>query len=205
MNRNESWQWDIEPYGSKQRDNDGWWWLAVMTVLVFCFCYRGFSKRQHDYGKYDYKIESSVEPIRGAVSDWFKGFVAKNKREKLQCAYIQRWLVTAQREYDRYNVPISISLAQGILESESGTSKVCKRTNNNFGVMDGKKYRVYDTEWESWRDHSLVLDKPLYKSLKGMDYLGWAKGLERLGYAEDVQYAEKLIAVIERWELDKWD
>lgn len=70
------------------------------------------------------------------------------------------------------------------------------------------KFKKYNSAWESYRDHSLLLMRSHYKHLQFLsktDYAGWAKGLEKAGYATDKQYAEKLTAIIENLQLYRFD
>jgi LysM repeat protein len=124
-----------------------------------------------------------------------------------------------------HGVPASITLAQGILESGAGKGKLALAANNHFGIKchkgwtgDSVKhdddaeqecFRKYEQPQESYKDHSLFLtSRPRYATLfvldKG-DYQGWAKGLKAAGYATDVKYPDKLIGLIERFELYKFD
>ena len=130
--------------------------------------------------------------------------------------YVKRFLNTAQAEAELYNIPVSIKLAQGILESNSGRSQLAKRHNNHFGKKwsgSGKyaiykddtprdKFQVYKSAWRSWRDHSKLLTGTRYKhllKLHRLDYKKWAHGLKKAGYATNPKYAEALINVIENY------
>ena len=124
-----------------------------------------------------------------------------------------------------YEIPASITLAQGILESGSGQSDLAEKSNNHFGIKchsdwKGKKsyydddeenecFRKYESAEDSYLDHSLFLkNKPRYSNLFSLnitDYKGWAKGLKKAGYATDPKYPEKLIALIEEYKLWKYD
>lgn len=139
--------------------------------------------------------------------------------------YIRKYSDLAVREMKRTGVPASITLAQGILESNSGQSKLAVKGNNHFGIKchndwDGKKmrldddarrecFRVYPNAEASFRDHSDFLRyRDRYKSLFDLDpedYKGWAKGLKKAGYATDPSYANKLIALIEKYDLNRFD
>ncbi len=140
--------------------------------------------------------------------------------------YIARFSKVAQAEMKKYGIPASITLAQGLLESNIGTSKLATNNNNHFGIKCFSKkckkghcsnfnddhhkdfFRSYKTAWESYRAHSLLLQKPRYKKLyklKSTDYKNWARGLKSAGYATDKQYANKLIKLIERLKLDRFD
>jgi flagellum-specific peptidoglycan hydrolase FlgJ len=139
--------------------------------------------------------------------------------------YIAKYAATAVREMYRSGVPASITLAQGLLESNSGNSPLATKGNNHFGIKchsnwtgktmyyddDRRKecFRSYDSPEESFRDHSDFLRySDRYKSLfelKTTDYRGWAYGLKKAGYATDPSYPQKLIRNIEKYHLDKFD
>ncbi|TXC78344.1 glycoside hydrolase family 73 protein [Luteibaculum oceani] len=138
--------------------------------------------------------------------------------------YIDTWKETAIRNMREFGIPASITLAQGILESASGNSMLAKKGNNHFGIKchgweggkiyhdDDKKgecFRKYNSAAESFEDHSLFLkNKSRYAFLfdyKSDDYKSWAKGLKKAGYATNPKYPQLLMAIIEKWELYKFD
>ncbi len=138
--------------------------------------------------------------------------------------YIDFHKEIAQNEMQLYGIPASITLAQGILESGSGNGRLSVEANNHFGIKchgwTGQKiyhdddaaqecFRKYKDAKYSFRDHSLFLtDRNRYSKLfilKKEDYKGWAKGLKAAGYATDRKYPDKLISLIERYELYKLD
>ena len=139
-------------------------------------------------------------------------------------AYIERYSEIAQNEMSLYNIPASITLAQGILESGSGKGRLAREANNHFGIKchgwNGAKiyhdddasqecFRKYRDAKYSFRDHSLFLsERKRYSGLFDLrkdDYKRWAKGLRAAGYATDKKYPTKLISLIERYELYKYD
>ena len=140
-------------------------------------------------------------------------------------AYVERWKAVAIQEHRKYGIPASISLAQGLVESRAGDSKLARSNNNHFGIKcfsrrcgkghcsnftdDTHKdfFRKFKSPWESWRAHSQMLASGRYAKLKkhGRDYRQWAYGLKSVGYATDRTYAEKLIGIIERYDLHKYD
>ena len=148
-------------------------------------------------------------------------------REKIQnCKdYVQRYLRVAEKEKDKYGIPVSITLAQGLLESNAGDSRLAKESNNHFGIKCRSKckgctcrnysdddiydmFRVFDSAWESYREHSILLNGKRYKhllKLSDTDYKGWAHGLKKAGYATDKRYAHKLIKIIEQLHLERFD
>jgi flagellum-specific peptidoglycan hydrolase FlgJ len=148
--------------------------------------------------------------------------VVKSKQEKCW-DYIRRFINVAKAERQKFGIPVSITLAQGLLESDAGQSRLTQKANNHFGVktFNSKvphvvmkddtptdRFKKYDSAWESFRDHSLLLMRDHYKQLQYLsktDYVGWAKGLEKAGYATDKQYAENLIKIIENLKLYQFD
>jgi len=145
-----------------------------------------------------------------------------------QCRdYVARFAPVAVAEMRKYGIPASVILAQGILESNAGDSKLALNTNNHFGIKcfsnrckkghcvnftdeTHKDFFVrYANVWSSYRDHSKFLKNSrryahLFKLGPG-DYRGWAKGLAKAGYATDKNYAEKLLALIQNLQLYTYD
>ena len=138
--------------------------------------------------------------------------------------YINRYKDVAIQEMQRYGIPASITLAQGLLESGAGQSELCRKGNNHFGIKchewSGRTiyhdddesqecFRAYNSALESFEDHSRFLaEKPRYKrlfSLSRTDYKGWARGLKECGYATNPQYANSLIGIIETYQLHQYD
>ena len=146
-------------------------------------------------------------------------------RNKQYEDYIKKYSDIAVREMKRYHIPASITLAQGLLESGAGQSVLARKSNNHFGIKcggdwrgpsvshdddaRGECFRAYKHPEESYEDHSKFLaGRPRYAGLfklKITDYKGWAYGLKKAGYATNPQYAEKLIGIIELYNLHKYD
>ena len=138
--------------------------------------------------------------------------------------YIAYFKQTAINEMQLFDIPASITLAQGILESGSGKGRLARVANNHFGIKchewkgariyhdddkDQECFRKYKDPNQSFRDHSEFLAyrkryAALFK-LRKDDYKGWAIGLRKAGYATDPKYPQKLIILIERYELYKFD
>lgn len=152
--------------------------------------------------------------------------LANGQKKNNDCvSYIENHRDLAIDHMNRYKIPASITLAQGILESNAGKSSLAKESNNHFGIKchnnwNGKRaykdddspndcFRVYKNVKESYEDHSLFLtERSRYAqlfSLKTNDYKAWAKGLLKCGYATDKRYATKLIDLIELYELHRYD
>lgn len=138
--------------------------------------------------------------------------------------YIEKWSSVALEQMEEHKIPASIILAQGILESGYGTSKLAQEGNNHFGIKchdwkgdkifhdDDQKnecFRKYLSAAESFNDHSLFLvNRSRYSFLFNFstdDYKSWAKGLKKAGYATNPKYADKLIKLIEQHELYTFD
>lgn len=145
-------------------------------------------------------------------------------RNKLYLEYIKKYDDMAVEEMRKYKIPASITLAQGLLESGAGQSKLARQGNNHFGIKCGdwtgpsmranddarnECFRKYKSAKESYEDHSKFLaNRARYSDLFKLritDYKGWAKGLKKAGYATDPQYANRLIAIVEEYELYKYD
>jgi flagellum-specific peptidoglycan hydrolase FlgJ len=139
-------------------------------------------------------------------------------------SYIERFKIIAISEMNSSGIPASITLAQGILESGNGNSRLAKEANNHFGIKcstewkgetilqddDNKDdcFRVYKSAEESFKDHTEFLKRKRYALLFELDkndYRGWANGLKTAGYATNPRYAELLISLIERYELNRFD
>ena len=152
-------------------------------------------------------------------------FAQSTSSEEAVQNYIERFKYVAIREMKVYGIPASITLAQGILESNAGRSELAVRANNHFGIKCHKEwtgptyhqdddkpnecFRKYDDPLDSYRDHSLFLTtRERYKalfSLKPNDYKGWAQGLKSAGYATNPDYANLLIRNIEKYSLHQYD
>lgn len=139
--------------------------------------------------------------------------------------YIDQYKEIAVQKMKEFKIPASITLAQGIFESACGTSKLATEGNNHFGIKCHKNwegmtilidddelqecFRKYDKVEDSYSDHSLFLTtrdryKNLFK-LDIMDYKAWARGLKEAGYATNPEYANRLISLIERFNINRWD
>ena len=146
---------------------------------------------------------------------------SQNKTE----SYISKYSSIAVVEMNKYSIPASITLAQGILESGNGESRLAVDGKNHFGIKchsnwngktiivdddeKGECFRKYSDVAESYRDHSLFLsERGRYSFLfayKKSDYKKWAKGLKKAGYATNPKYASLLIDLIEKYELYNYD
>lgn len=139
--------------------------------------------------------------------------------------YIEKYSDLAILHMKKYKVPASITLAQGLLESGAGRSTLARNSNNHFGIKCGSAwkgktvlhdddardecFRCYSHPHESYEDHSLFLTRgaryAFLFELDILDYKAWARGLKKAGYATDPSYANRLITIIEDYELYKYD
>lgn len=152
-------------------------------------------------------------------------FAQPNERKMTAQQYIDSFKDEAIKEMLMYNIPASITLAQGMLESGNGNSDLAVYANNHFGIKchkgwDGPTYikdddakdecfRKYPDVLDSYTDHSQFLkSRPRYAflfELKRTDYKGWAKGLKEAGYATDPKYTQRLLELIETHKLYQYD
>ncbi len=139
--------------------------------------------------------------------------------------YIDNFKDEAIKEMLMYNIPASVTLAQGMLESGNGNSDLAVYANNHFGIKchtewngptftkddDAKDecFRKYKSVLDSYTDHSNFLkSRTRYSNLfelKRTDYKGWAKGLKETGYATDPKYTKRLIELIDTYKLYQYD
>ncbi len=140
-------------------------------------------------------------------------------------AFIRKYASTAVEEMHQFGIPASIKMAQALIESRAGESKLATKNKNFFGIKcfsrrcakghctnaydDHHKdfFRKFKSDLESWRAHSKLLQGKRYQGLKqhGKDYKAWAAGLKSAGYATDKNYHTKLIRTIEKYRLNKLD
>jgi LysM repeat protein len=151
--------------------------------------------------------------------------IAQEQQSEVVLKYIERYKTIAIEEMKLYKIPASITLAQGILESNAGRSTLAVEGNNHFGIkchntwygktiiheddVKNECFRKYDTPEESFRDHSEFLrsrDRYAFLfELASNDYKAWALGLKQAGYATNPKYAELLIKNIELYSLFNFD
>jgi flagellum-specific peptidoglycan hydrolase FlgJ len=204
--------------------------IVILSVFISCGSQkkvttnRSTNEKTHELVK---KVPTPLELKKIDEADIILNDLKKRKPNLSESTidYIDEYNDIAILEMISYQIPASITLAQGILESNSGRSRLTVRGNNHFGVKchsswEGNKmhhdddarqecFRKYDHPFMSFRDHSLFLYgrkryADLFK-LKRKDYKGWARGLKKAGYATDPKYPKKLIALIESYELYNYD
>lgn len=188
-------------------------------IFIFLFFLSSCGSKKLSYNK---KNPKNIEnKSLKSVNRFFKSMTNEQRAHW----YVNTYSKTAINEMKKYGIPASITMAQGILESNSGKGGLALKSNNHFGIKchsgwkgkkvyhdDDKKgecFRKYKNPEKSYRDHSIFLKtRDRYSSLfklRRNNYVGWSIGLKKAGYATDPAYADKLISLIERYELWKLD
>jgi flagellum-specific peptidoglycan hydrolase FlgJ len=204
---------DITINFSMARGEDGSWLQQTSSELFY------------DPLEADDQVAQNVSLVGTATTD--RNLTAKEaEKRRKQLAYVKQYKALAAEEMSSEGIPASITLAQALLESNIGESRLARENNNHFGIKCFSKtcakghcsnfnddhhkdfFRIFGSVKESYHAHSKVLDKDRYKPLfrlKKTDYKGWARGLSKAGYATDPRYAQKLIRIIEDLELYQYD
>jgi LysM repeat protein len=190
--------------------------LRHISVILLILFFPIFNFGQQPYYNTKQATKKIVNKVPLTASDSIKKKNAK--------AYIEKYKYIAISEMLIHGIPASITLAQGLMETEYGVSPLCTQANNHFGIkcynwkgktfhynddLPNECFRKYDTPYDSYRDHSLFLrTRPWYSflfELDRFDYKAWAKGLKRAGYATNPLYADGLIKRIEDYKLYEFD
>ncbi|MFO7674131.1 MAG: glucosaminidase domain-containing protein [Lutibacter sp.] len=200
--------------------------IVLICLLTISFLSSCNSKKQVVYSKHKTPpTEKKVVIVTEKRTPAEKTIEVKQSIATTTIEYINTYKDEAMREMREFKIPASIKLAQGIIESSSGNSDLTKRSNNHFGIKchkgwegehtlhdddeKGECFRVYKDPLVSFRDHSLFLTtRSRYANLFTLnsgDYVGWAQGLSEAGYATDRRYPAKLIGLIEKYDLHKYD
>lgn len=202
---------DVSINFSMQKGDDSF--LTTTTQSLFFDPFADDSAPAQNVSHVSNKIEASLTP-------------AQREKRRKQLAYVKSYRNLASQEMKEHGIPISITMAQGLLESNIGESRLATENNNHFGIKCFSKscrkghctnfnddhhkdfFRKFSSVSESYKAHSTVLQKERYRKLYQLastDYKGWARGLKSAGYATDPRYADKLIRIIEDLELYQYD
>jgi flagellum-specific peptidoglycan hydrolase FlgJ len=217
-----------------------WLGVAALVILAWMVTHKdisiNFSMHKGEEGIvttssqslfYDPLADDDAIPAQN-VSHRSEDALTPEEREKRrkQKAYVKTYRQLAEKEKQVHKIPVSITLAQGLLESNIGESRLATENNNHFGIKCFSKscrkghctnfnddhhkdfFRKFASVAESYNEHSKVLQKERYSKLYRLsetDYKGWARGLKSAGYATDPRYADKLIRIIEDLELYQYD
>jgi len=200
--------------------------FAILCILFLASC----SSSRKTFTKKKNNVKILENPINKLPSVRQQQHVKKLEKgnkplNKYTLQYIKKYAPLAVLEMHKYNIPASVTLAQGILESGNGRSQLASKSNNHFGIKchtgwkgakvyhdddeKGECFRKYKYVETSYKDHSEFLSgRRRYASLfklRKSDYKGWAKGLKKAGYATDKKYPKKLIKIIEEYKLYEFD
>lgn len=197
-------------------------WVGVLMISVMA-CSPKISKHK----RISFPRKTEHKPVAGkkVSSEILVATSSVRVTTEMIQKYIDTYKDIAVVEMQRYGIPASITLAQAILESGTGQGRLARQANNHFGIKchkgwqgetiyhdddeKGECFRKYSNPMQSFEDHSLFLrNRTRYAFLFAYaptDYLSWAKGLKRAGYATDAKYPEKLITLIEKYQLHKYD
>jgi flagellum-specific peptidoglycan hydrolase FlgJ len=200
--------------------------FAILCMLFLASC----SSSRKTFTKKKNNVKILENPINKLPSVRQQQHVKKLEKgnkslNKHTLQYIKKYAPLAVLEMHKYNIPASVTLAQGILESGNGRSQLASKSNNHFGIKchtgwkgakvyhdddeKGECFRKYKYVQSSYKDHSEFLSgRRRYASLfklRKSDYKGWAKGLKKAGYATDKKYPKKLIKIIEEYKLYEFD
>lgn len=228
-----SWRLFLEDlYRRLHRQVTSPWTKAAVLLLLFIFVTRNELSFNITIGGGNFfSSQASVFGNDPSSHALFAGYAPSGDREWTareldQLAYVGEYRSIALKQMKQEGIPASITLAQGLLESGIGKSTLATRNNNHFGLKCFSKacskghcsnhsddhhkdfFRIFDTPEDSYEAHATLLQKSRYKKLfqlKRTDYRGWARELSRAGYATDPKYADKLIAMIERLQLHRYD
>ena len=162
--------------------------------------------------------------VLAVVSSLSRVYAQKSSWNAQYQEYIDQYKDCAVEQMRKWKVPASITLAQGLLESGAGRSRLAVKGNNHFGIKchgwqgaavyqdddaRGECFRAYASAFDSFEDHSrFLVGGKRYSSLfklKTTDYHGWAKGLKAAGYATNPKYAQQLIDIIQLYRLYEYD
>ncbi len=194
--------------------------FQLSSPLIYIFT--NFAHGIHLFSEYMHSIRYFI--LLFTISLGLTCAQAQSMQNMAYLQYIDQFKDLAIEQMERYRIPASITLAQGLFESCAGQSRLATVGNNHFGIKchgwDGRSinadddepdecFRAYDNAKQSYEDHSRFLrNTPRYAMLFQLspnDYKGWARGLKACGYATNPRYADNLINIIELYRLYQYD
>ncbi|RYE29018.1 MAG: hemagglutinin, partial [Sphingobacteriaceae bacterium] len=126
------------------------------------------------------------------------GFVAK--AQNTSKSYIDKYKDAAISIMHDYGIPASVTLAIAMHESASGNSALARHNNNQFGMKGRHSYKTYDSVLESFEDFARIISKRnLSDKFDSFDYKGWAKGIQRGGYASSGKWSAQVLSLIKKF------
>lgn len=195
-------------------------WFKIMIILVGAYILT--------YKNLNLNFNLNSPPPQAVVPDYTSMSVANSLSpiilatfdDEANKVYIEQFKEMALQEMRVFGIPASIKLGQALLESEAGKSTNAMSLNNHFNLRCGElqtgyctetpngMFNEFDSVYDGWRAHSKYLVTNEYANLRKAarkDYKIWAAGLKSLGYNADRDYAEKLIGIIEYYDLQELD
>ncbi|MEM1121411.1 MAG: glucosaminidase domain-containing protein [Bacteroidota bacterium] len=209
-------------------------WFRLALVLLFFYAYfKKDMQFNINMGRGNTSLSSEGNsPVDGAklamggfakTANYKAVSTAKSVslNDELVQTYVRRFSKVALAEMEKFDIPASVKMGQAILASSAGKNQLANQFNNHFALtceggancesfsttQQMAMVQHFATAWESWRAHSVLLSGARYNHLKnyGRDYKKWANGLEAAGYGAKSRYAEQLIQVIDRYQLQQLD
>lgn len=205
--------------------------LAILLIFCCVGCSASHNKNTREKIRSQYSKKNKDSKTKSKANSKSKKTERLEATSKVSVTnvtvdeYINTYKLVAMENMKLFGIPASIKLAQGILESGSGTGTLSREANNHFGIKCANNwsgesvaftddapdecFRKYNSPMESFADHSqFLVNRKHYRNLfllDKKDYKAWANGLKRAGYATDPKYSEKLISIIERYQLYQFD
>jgi flagellum-specific peptidoglycan hydrolase FlgJ len=128
------------------------------------------------------------------------------KAQNTSQSYIEKYKNAAISIMHDYGIPASVTLAIAMHESASGNSKLARQNNNQFGMKGRHSYKTYDSVMESFEDFARIISKRnLSDKFDSFDYKGWAKGIQRGGYASSSKWSAQVLSLIKKFGLNSLD
>lgn len=128
------------------------------------------------------------------------------KAQNTSQSYIEKYKDAAISIMHDYGIPASVTLAIAMHESASGNSHLARKSNNQFGMKGRHSYKSYDSVLESFEDFARIISKRnLSDKFDSFDYKGWAKGIQRGGYASSSKWSAQVLSLIKKFELNSLD
>ncbi len=132
------------------------------------------------------------------------------KAQNTPKSYIEKYKDAAISIMHDYGIPASITLAIAMHESASGNSKLARKSNNQFGMKGRNAYKTYDSVLESFEDFARMMSERkqfshLADKFDSFDYKGWAKGIQRGGYASSGKWSSQVLSLIKKFSLNNLD
>lgn len=133
-----------------------------------------------------------------------------SKAQNTPQSYIEKYKNAAISIMHDYGIPASVTLAIAMHESASGNSKLARHSNNQFGMKGRHSYKSYDSVLESFEDFARMMSERkqfsrLADKFDSFDYKGWAKGIQRGGYASSSRWSSQVLSLIKKFSLNSLD